>query len=128
VRNYVGHLNTKYAIPALFLVSGSNQFIVCGSEDGHVYVWDLASRRVLFVLDLDDDYGTNENHSCTGENDKSKMWTDINGKPSDTNGKPSDSNGKNSILAIDVCGKTGQIVCSTTNENALVYLYTADSK
>ncbi|CAI2354335.1 unnamed protein product [Caenorhabditis sp. 36 PRJEB53466] len=49
VKVYKGHISRQDAIFADLSVVGKHH-LVCGSEDGKVYVWDIQSRKVLQVL------------------------------------------------------------------------------
>lgn len=42
---YQGHENEKYRIPAVF--GQDENYIVCGSEDGRVLMWDIESGRKI---------------------------------------------------------------------------------
>ena len=51
-KTYVGHVNSKFCTFAAFAVANpKRQRIVCGSEDGKVYLYGLQSRRIEQVLD-----------------------------------------------------------------------------
>ena len=50
VKTYTGHVNRTYCIPACFITM-KGQYLVSGSEDCKVYIWDLQSRQVLQVLE-----------------------------------------------------------------------------
>lgn len=79
---YRGHANSRYSIPAAFSVT-NGKYIVSGSEDNCVYLWDLQSRKMVQKLEghTDTVIGVSchptENMiaSCALENDKTvKVW------------------------------------------------------
>ena len=56
LKTYTGHANQKYAIAARFVASPPRGhqprvYVVSGSEDRRVYVWDLQTKKVLQTLD-----------------------------------------------------------------------------
>lgn len=50
LKTYTGHVNTKFCIPAVFSVT-NGKYVVSGSEDNCVYLWDLQSRKVAQKLE-----------------------------------------------------------------------------
>lgn len=46
-KTYQGHVNTKYSLGGAFGVSGSQGFIVSGSEDGNLVFWDVKTKDVV---------------------------------------------------------------------------------
>ena len=51
-KTYTGHKNDKFALQASFLVNepSDKKYVVCGSEDHHIYFWDLNSKEIKGVL------------------------------------------------------------------------------
>lgn len=47
LRVYNGHLNQKYSITSGFVVAGSERYVISGSEDGYIYLWDLQTSEVV---------------------------------------------------------------------------------
>ncbi|KAE8442835.1 hypothetical protein EG329_002807 [Mollisiaceae sp. DMI_Dod_QoI] len=46
-KTYQGHVNKKYSLGGAFGVSGSDGFIVSGSEDGDIVFWDVRTKDVV---------------------------------------------------------------------------------
>ena len=52
VRQYRGHLNAKYCCAGdLFQWDGERAFVVAGSEDGAICIWDLQSAQLVAKAD-----------------------------------------------------------------------------
>ena len=54
VKTYQGHTNGKYSIGGAFGVYGEEReraFVVSGSEDGGLFVWDVVSKEILQRMD-----------------------------------------------------------------------------
>ena len=51
-KTYVGHKNSRYALQASFMVNEptGNKYVVSGSEDHHVFLWDLNQRSIVGIL------------------------------------------------------------------------------
>ena len=53
-KTYLGHVNKRYALQASFVVNepsgNNNKYVVCGSEEHHVYLWDLNQRNIKGIL------------------------------------------------------------------------------
>jgi COMPASS component SWD3 len=50
-KTYQGHENKKYSIGGAFGVYGKEAFVVSGSEDGSIVLWDVKSKNILQRLD-----------------------------------------------------------------------------
>lgn len=46
-KTYQGHENQKYSIGGAFGVYGNEAFVVSGSEDGSIVLWDVKSKNIL---------------------------------------------------------------------------------
>ncbi|KAJ4456856.1 putative Protein will die slowly [Paratrimastix pyriformis] len=46
-KRYVGHINTQYCITSALLMPLADKFVVSGSEDGMVHVWNLQTRECV---------------------------------------------------------------------------------
>jgi len=55
-KTYQGHQNSKHAIPCAFCVCDNTPWVVSGSEDNSVYIWDLNTREVVQVLEGHKDF------------------------------------------------------------------------
>jgi len=52
VKTYTGHVNRTYCIPNAFVTtSRKGIYVVSGSEDGKIYLWDLQSRQIAQVIE-----------------------------------------------------------------------------
>ncbi|GFY86696.1 transducin/WD40 repeat-like superfamily protein [Actinidia rufa] len=50
LKTYTGHVNSKYCISSTFSVT-NGKYIVSGSEDNCVYLWDLQTRKIVQKLE-----------------------------------------------------------------------------
>ena len=51
IKEYTGHVNKKYCILPTMAVLDSVPYLVCGSEDHKVYLYDIQSTQVAHVLE-----------------------------------------------------------------------------
>lgn len=51
VKTYQGHKNQKYSISGAFGIHQDEGFIVSGSEEGTIFIWDVTSKKVLQRLE-----------------------------------------------------------------------------
>lgn len=51
-KTYVGHRNSRHTLQAAFLVNepGPSKYVVCGSEDYNIFLWDLNHRTIAGIL------------------------------------------------------------------------------
>lgn len=51
LKTYQGHKNERYSIGGAFGVYGDDAFVVSGSEDASMVIWDVTSKHVLQRLE-----------------------------------------------------------------------------
>lgn len=49
-KTFVGHTNDTYCMPASLLHKNGETFVVSGSEDSMVYIWNLNSKKIIQTL------------------------------------------------------------------------------
>ena len=85
-KTYTGHVNNKYCIFSTFSVT-NGKYIVSGSEDNCVYLWDLQAKNIVQKLEGHTDTVISvschptENKIASGalENDKTlRIWVQEN--------------------------------------------------
>lgn len=81
-KTYQGHVNNRYSISGAFGVYGSGAFIVSGSEDGKIVLWDTKSKEILQKLDAHDGVVLSvDTHPASGRivscglDKKIRVWT-----------------------------------------------------
>ena len=52
VKKYDGHVNAAWCCATGFLVTHRKKYVVGGSEDGRLYVWDIQTREVVQKLEV----------------------------------------------------------------------------
>lgn len=50
LKTYTGHVNSKFCISSTFSIT-NGKYIVSGSEDNMVYLWELQSRKIVQKLE-----------------------------------------------------------------------------
>lgn len=50
LKRYRGHEHERFGVSSCFGVDGSKAYVISGSEDGRVHVWDLQTRRIVAKL------------------------------------------------------------------------------
>ena len=84
-KTYQGHVNKKYSIGGAFGVVGNEAFIVSGSEDGEIIIWDVRTKEVIqklsghdgVVLWVDTSPGGGKIVSA-GLDGTVRVWVDVN--------------------------------------------------
>jgi len=51
LKTYQGHQNLKYSIGGTFVTSGNEVFLVSGSEDGSILIWDTKTKNIMQRLE-----------------------------------------------------------------------------
>jgi COMPASS component SWD3 len=51
LKTYQGHKNERYSIGGAFGVYGEDAFVVSGSEDASLVIWDVTSKHILQRLE-----------------------------------------------------------------------------
>lgn len=83
LKTYTGHVNSKYCISSSFSIT-NGKYVVGGSEDNCIYLWELQTRKIVQKLEGHSDAVISvschptENMIASGAlgNDKSvKIWT-----------------------------------------------------
>jgi COMPASS component SWD3 len=82
-KTYQGHVNTKYSMGGAFGVSGTEGFIVSGSEDGDIVFWDVTTKEVVQrakghkgVVSWVDTHPTNGSIISGGLDGTVRLWVD----------------------------------------------------
>lgn len=83
LKTYTGHVNSKYCISSTFSIT-NGKYVVGGSEDNCIYLWELQTRKIVQKLEGHSDTVVSvschptENMIASGAlgNDKTvKIWT-----------------------------------------------------
>jgi COMPASS component SWD3 len=83
-KTYQGHINKKYSLGGAFGVSGTEGFMVSGSEDGDILFWDAQNKNVVqrvsghegVVLWVDTCPGTTGMIASGGLDGTVRVWVD----------------------------------------------------
>ncbi|KAF8860751.1 WD40 repeat-like protein [Acephala macrosclerotiorum] len=85
-KTYQGHVNKKYSLGGAFGVSGSDGFIVSGSEDGDILFWDVKTKEIAqrvsdahegVVCWVDTTSGSNATVVSGGLDSTVKIWVNM---------------------------------------------------
>jgi COMPASS component SWD3 len=49
-KTYEGHQNSKYCCTAAFSVSSTGRYVVSGSENSFIFIWDLQTKEIVQKL------------------------------------------------------------------------------
>ena len=52
VKKYSSHTTRQFCLPPCYVRNKEAELIVCGSENGHIYLWDSISQQVLSALPI----------------------------------------------------------------------------
>jgi COMPASS component SWD3 len=85
-KTYQGHVNKQYSLGGAFGVSGSDAFIVAGSEDGDIIFWDVRTKDIVqraskahegVVCWVDTSPGNNPTVVSGGLDGTVKIWVNV---------------------------------------------------
>ena len=49
-KKYISHKNREFCLPTCYMKIEEAELIMCGSENGQIYVWDSNSQQVLYTV------------------------------------------------------------------------------
>ena len=50
LKKYISHKNSEFCLPTCYMKIEEAELIMCGSENGQIYVWDSNSQQVLYTV------------------------------------------------------------------------------